>query len=161
MNYVQGFEIMASLLFCVYLLWVSWQDVQEMQVVRYSHLLGVVAFLLQAVVKTLLTNEGEFHGMMKYLSAGLVLLVFQIVAYYFKLYGLADVIVFFLCGLYMLLEKGVERYLLAYFMVQAISGSLLLVVQFLKGNVKGMRFRCPVPYIPYISVAFILTNMVL
>ena len=152
---------MASLIFGVYLLWVSCQDVQEMQVVRYSHLLGVLAFLLQAVVKIILPNAREPHSMLEYLSAGLVLMVLQIMAYFFRLYGLADVFVFLLCGLYMLLEKGVDRYLLAYFMVQALSGSLLLVVQFLKGNIKGMRLRAPVPYIPYISVAFILTNMVL
>lgn len=152
---------MASLIFGVYLLWVSCQDVQEMQVVRYSHLLGVLAFLLQAVVKIILPNAMDLHSMVEYLSAGLVLMVLQLMAYFFRLYGLADVFVFLLCGLYMLLEKGVDRYLLAYFMVHAISGSLLLVVQLLKGNVKGMHLRCSVPYIPYISVAFILTNMVL
>ncbi|MBR2036398.1 MAG: hypothetical protein IKJ39_09035 [Lachnospiraceae bacterium] len=152
---------MASLIFDGYLVWVSWQDVQEMQVVRYSHLLGVLAFLLQVVIKMMTPNERELHSMVEYLSAGLVLLVLQILAHFLNLYGLGDVIVFFLCGLYMLLEKGVEHYLLAYFMVQALSGSLLLVVQFLKGNIKGMRLKAPIPYIPYISVAFILTNMVL
>ena len=83
MNYVQGFEIMASLIFGVYLLWVSCQDVQEMQVVRYSHLLGVLAFLLQAVVKIILPNARELHSMVEYLSAGLVLMVLQIMAYFF------------------------------------------------------------------------------
>ena len=72
MNYVQGFEIMARRIFGVYLLWVSCQDVQEMQVVRYSHLLGVLAFLLQAVVKIILPNARELHSMVEYLSAGLV-----------------------------------------------------------------------------------------
>lgn len=152
---------MASLIFLLYLIWVSWQDVQEMQVVRYSHLLGALAIVLQVILSLLSDNGSELDCAKEYLSAGSLLLVIQILAYYFKLYGLADVLVFFLCGLYMLLEKGVERYLMAYFMVQAISGSLLLVVQLLKGNVKGMHLRCSVPYIPYISVAFILTNMVL
>ena len=79
----------------------------------------------------------------------------------FKLYGFADVIVLFLSGVFLLLEKGTEKYLLAYFMVQALSGSLLLMVQLAKGNVKGMNLKRPIPYIPYISFAFILTNMVL
>ena len=152
---------MASLIFGGYLIWVSWQDIQEMQVVRYSHLLGVLAIVLHVISSLLSDNGSEFYCVKKYLSAGSLLLVLQILAHFLNLYGLGDVIVFFLCSMYMLLEKGVEQYLLAYFMLQAISGSLLLAVQFLKGNIKGMRLRAPVPYIPYISVAFILTNMVL
>ena len=157
MNFAQGLEIMANLIFVTYLAWVSWQDNKELQVVRYSHLLGVFAVPLQVILqKTRIVNS-----LNEYFIAILVLLVLQGIAYRFKLYGFADVIVFFLCGTFLLLEKGTEKYLLAYFLVQAVSGSLLLLVQLAKGNVKGLNLKRPAPYIPYICFAFILTNMVL
>lgn len=157
MNFAQGLEIMADLFFVAYLIWVSWQDNKEMQVVRYSHLLGLFAVVLQVILqKTRIVNS-----LNEYFIAISVLLLLQSIAYHFKLYGFADVIVFFLCGTFLLLEKGAEKYLMAYFLVQAVSGSLLLLAQFAKGNVKGLNLKRPVPYIPYICFAFILTNMVL
>ena len=96
-----------------------------------------------------------------FLMGVFVLVLLQMAACRFKWYGFADVIVFFLCGMFLLLKKGEEKYLLAYFLMQAIAGSFLWGVQLLKKNVKGLNLCSPVPYIPYISVAFILTNMVL
>jgi len=46
-------------------------------------------------------------------------------------------------------------------MVHAVSGMLLLAVQIVKRNVKRGKLLRPVPYIPYICFAFILTNVVL
>ena len=148
---------MADIGFIVYLLWVSRQDMKEMQVVRYSHIIGMLAVVLQVF------SHGPWciGSICAYFLAFLILLFLQFAAWLFKLYGFADVIVLFLSGVFLLLEKGTEKYLLAYFMVQALSGSLLLMVQLAKGNVKGMDLKRPIPYIPYISFAFILTNMVL
>lgn len=157
MSFAQGLEIMASLIFATYLIWVSWQDIKERQVVRYSHLLGLFAIFLKGI----LHNERHSYSAKEYIAAVLVLLVLQIIASSLKLYGFADVLVFFLCGVFSLFHKGVENYLPAYFVLQVISGSLLLVVQLAKRNVKGLNLKHPIPYIPYISVAFILTNMVL
>lgn len=157
MSFVQGLEIMASLVFCIYLIWISWQDYIEMKVVRYSHLLGIAAIFLLVILE----KRKVCFSVKEFIFAGFVLLFLQIIAYYFKLYGFADVIVLFLCGLFFLVRKGTEQYLLAYFIVQAISGTLLFGVQIFKKNVHGLKLQHPVPYIPYISVAFILTNMVL
>lgn len=148
---------MASFIFVVYLIWISWQDYKEMQVVRYSHLVGALAIVLQASL-----NGRKIAGDLgEYFLAFLVLLFLQLIACWLKIYGFADVIVFFLSGIFLLLEKGTKNHLLAYFLMQAISGGLLLVVQMVQGNVKGSKLKQPVPYIPYICVAFILTNMVL
>ena len=51
MNYGQGFEVMADLVFTGYLIWAAWQDQREMMVVRYTHGLGLLAVLMLAVVK--------------------------------------------------------------------------------------------------------------
>ncbi len=161
MNFVQGFEITASIVFGIYLIWVSWQDFKEMQVVRYSHLLGVAAIFLQTIQLILLEKGCTNYEAKEYLAAAVILLLFQVVAYWFKLYGPADVFVCYLCGVFFILDKGVEHCLIAYFALQAIAGCMLLIIQFMKGNVKGVCLRKPVPYIPYISVAFFLTNMVL
>ena len=152
---------MANVIFSIYLIWVSLQDYREMQVVRYSHGLGIAAILLEILRIVFWRDGSETYIVREYMSAGFVLLLLQVVACLFKLYGIADMIVLFLCGIFLLLRKGIEYYLMAYFMAQAISGILLLMFQFIKGNVKGTNLRNPVPYIPYISIAFFLTNMVL
>ena len=157
MNYVPEFEIMVSCIFMAYLAWVSWQDYREMQVVRYSHGLGLLAIVLGVFLqKAYIWNRGN-----EYFLAFLVLLLTQSASHWLKLYGLADAIVFFLCGLFFLVQGGTEVYLLAYVMLQAISGGLLFVVQTVKRNRKGLNLKHAVPYIPYIYFAFILTNVVL
>ena len=148
---------MASVLFVAYLIWVSWQDKKEMQVIRYSHVLGIMAIVLQVVI---LKVDGVDVGR-NCLIAMVHLSVLQVIAYKFQWYGMADVIVLFLCGIWIFLTKGNEDYLRIYFLMQAIAGCLLWCVQWLKKNVKGLCLRHPVAYIPYISFAFILTNMVL
>lgn len=160
MNFEQGLEIMASIVFYMYLIWVSRQDLKEMQVVRYSHILGVAAIFLQIVPKAL-QSDSRIYEAREYWVAVMVLLFLQMGACFLRMYGLADVFVCFLCDIFFLLEYGLEYYLPAHFLMQAIAGGLLLMVQLVKGNVKGTRLKRPVPYIPYLSVAFILTNMVL
>lgn len=161
MNFVQEFEITASIVFYIYLIWVSWQDFKEMQVVRYSHFLGMTALFLQ-IIQLILLEKGCVNNEAKeYLVAVLMLLLLQVVACWFKIYGIADAFVCCLCSVFFVLDKGIEHCITAYFMMQAIAGCMLLIVQFIKGNIKGVSLRQPVPYIPYISVAFFLTNMVL
>ena len=60
MNYVPEFEIMVSCIFMAYLAWVSWQDYREMQVVRYSHGLGLLAIVLGVFLqKAYIWNRGN------------------------------------------------------------------------------------------------------
>ena len=101
MSFVQGLEIMASLVFCIYLIWISWQDYIEMKVVRYSHLLGIAAIFLLVILE----KRKVCFSVKEFIFAGFVLLFLQIIAYYFKLYGFADVIVLFLCGLFFFGKK--------------------------------------------------------
>ena len=152
---------MANVIFSIYLIWVSLQDYREMQVVRYSHGLGIAAILLEILRIVFLQDGSDIYKVWEYMWAGVILLLLQMAAYLFKLYGVADMFVFLLCGMFLLFQKGTGCYLTMYFMIHAVSGILLLVVQFIKGNVKGANLRQPVPYIPYISIAFFLTNMVL
>lgn len=147
---------MASISFTGYLIWVSWQDYREMMVVRYSHCLGLVA----VIILTVLNRQAIKAQPMAYLAGLIMVLLVQIVAYKCRLYGMADILVFFMCGLYFLVTKGPELYLIAYIMVPAVSGVLLLIVQILKKNVRGVHLHRPVAYIPYICVAFVLTNVV-
>ena len=157
MSFAQGLEIMASIVFLGYLLWAAWQDVKEMQVVRYTHVAGLLAVVLQAILNRKLIMQ----SVQAYIIAIVILLAIQITAKWLDLYGVADMIAFFLIGLYFLFRVGVRHYLLTYFFTQALSGILLLAVQVWKHNVKSLKLRHSVPYIPYISVAFGLTNMVL
>ena len=156
MSYEQEFAIMADLIFMVYLIWVSWQDQKEMMVVRYSHGLGLFAIVILAI------GHNEMIATMPWeCGVGFLIVLFvQIVAYQCKFYGMADVFVFTMCGLYFWLQKGPQLYLTAYVTVMAVSGCLLLAVQIVKRNVNGVCLRKSVAYIPYISVAFVLTNMV-
>ncbi len=156
MSYEQGFAIMADVAFAVYLLWVSKQDYREMQVVRYSHGLGLAAIIILA----LLNRKDIMECPMEYILGVVFVWLMQIIAYKCHLYGIADILVFFVCGLYFLMRKGPELYLAAYMVLHALSCFLLLVIQIIKRNVKGMRLSKPVAYIPYISIAFVLTNVV-
>lgn len=157
MNYVPELEIIADGIFTVYLLWASWQDKKGMQVVRYSHILGLSAIVLKICLQKHLVLSDWIEFILMFFGAYMT----QFFAFRLKLYGLADVIVLFLCGIYFEVDKGISEALTAYFTVQAIAGVLLLVIQTVKGNIVGMVFRQPVPYIPYISVAFFLTKGVL
>lgn len=156
MSYGQEFAIMASLVFTGYLIWVSWQDHKEMLVARYSHGLGLGAVLILVMVQKndIIEHLGE------YAIGFAVVLTVQMAAYKGACYGRADVLVFLMCGLYFLCQKGPQLYLTAYLMVQAVSGCLLLLVQTARHNIHGMYLRKPVAYIPYICVAFVLTNVV-
>ena len=156
MNYELGFAIMANVIFVMYLFWVSWQDFKERLVVRYSHGLGVLAIILLAILK----KEDIADAPMEYWVGLIFVLLIQVAAYKYRLYGLADVLVFLICGLYFLVQKGPQLYLTAYILLQALAGCFLLGVQIAKRNVQGVRLYKPVAYIPYISFAFILTNVV-
>ena len=156
MSYEQGFAIIADIIFAIYLLWVSHQDYREMQVVRYSHGLGLAAI----VVLTILNKRDFMEYPMEYITGVIVVLMIQVIAYKCHLYGMADILVFFVCGLYFLISKGPEVYFTAYMVLQALSGCFLLMIQIVKNNVKGVHLCKPVAYIPYISFAFILTNVV-
>lgn len=156
MNYGHGFEIMASVIFIGYLLWVSWQDYREKMVVRYSHGLGLMAI----VILLLLRRHAIAEQPLEYLIGVCIVLISQGVAYKCSFYGLADVLVFLMCGLYFLVQKGPHLYLTAYVMVLAVSGCALLLVQIFKGNVKRLHLRKAVAYIPYICFAFVLTKVV-
>jgi len=157
MNYVPGFEIMADWIFGLYLLWAAFQDIKEMQVIRYTHLLGIAGICLQGFLhKGMVIQEAP-----AYLAAFFILCFCQVAVARLKLYGVADAIVFFLCGTFGLAKAGTDYYLFMYLMVHAVSGMLLLAVQIVKRNVKRGKLLRPVPYIPYICFAFILTNVVL
>lgn len=157
MNYGQELETMAKALFGVYLIWVSWQDKKEMQVFRYSHLLGIVAIILQII----LLDADRKEVTKGWLAAVCFLILLQIIACRFRWYGIADAMVLFLCGVWLFLKGGIDYYLQAYFVMEAFAGSVLWGIQLLKKNIKGLCLRQPVAYIPYICVAFILTNIVL
>ena len=98
-------EIMVDIIFVLYLIWVSWQDYKSMEVVRYSHLSGLFAIVLQLFLQVILHNVMDDKMIEKIIAGFLacfVLLVTQIVGCFIRLYGVADGIVFFLCGLFML-----------------------------------------------------------
>ncbi len=181
MKYAPEFEIIADFLFVGYLLWASLQDIRQMQVARYTHVVGVIAVCMRIVcrcgnvnleaqgfyesVDTLVESILRPKGMPAYwvewllsmcLHAGL-----QYMSQLCRLYGLADAIVFFLCGMYWSIGYGMYSSLMGSMLLQSIAGILLFVVQIAKKNLKRMHFKAPVPYIPYIFVAFFLTNGVL
>ena len=164
MNYAPELEIMVDIIFVLYLIWVSWQDYKSMQVVRYSHLSGLFAIVLQLFLRVVL-HDLRIYDMPEEIIAGfvacLMLLVMQIAACFIRLYGAADGIVFFLCGVFMVVKEGAEGFMQTFLCLTAVSGVMLLVVQAMKGNLKGVGLKHPVPYIPYISFAFILTKWVL
>lgn len=150
---------MGKLIFMGYLLWSSVQDRKEMQVVRYTHLLGIFAVVCSgwSYLRSMATTEElVVMGL-----AAACLIFTQLLAWKCRMYGMADVIVFCLTGLLLLFEKGITEGIMGYLYVHAVSGGMLGVVQWGKGNLKGVRLKQPIPYIPYISVAFFLTNMVL
>ena len=106
MNYEQGSAIIADIIFVIYLLWVSQQDYREMQVVRYSHGLGLAAI----VVLIILNRRELMEYPMEYIMGVIFVLLMQIIAHKCHLYGMADILVFFFCGLYFLIRKGPEVY---------------------------------------------------
>lgn len=150
---------MGKLIFMGYLLWSSMQDKKEMQVVRYTHLLGAFAVICSGV--QYLRSRATAGEIVVMGLAAVCLMFMQLLAWKCRMYGLADVIVFCLIGLFFMFEKGIAEGIMGYLYVYAVSGAMLGVVQWGKGNLKGVRLRQPIPYIPYISVAFFLTNMVL
>lgn len=156
MNCVQGFEITAEGIFYGYLLWAAWQDHREKLVVRYTHILGLAAVMLLLYMR----KEAVFAEILLYGWNVLLICILQAAAYRWHLYGLADAFVFCLCGFFFLMKYGCEMYLSVYLLVFALSGCMMLFVQMYKGNIKGVRLLMPTAYIPYISFAFFLTNVV-
>lgn len=164
MNCVPGSEAMADNLFCMYLIWVSCQDAKERLVVRYSHLPGILAVLWKSAV----VPSGN-PAWTEILFTGLILLLLQYISCRVHLYGVADGIVFWVCSMFCTVEHlGTKpagdmflQGLTACFMIQAVAGILLLLVQLGGRNVRGRSLKVPVAYIPYISCAFFLTKGVL
>ena len=178
MNYAPEFAVMADRLFYVYLLWVSCQDAKEMQVVRYSHLTGILAIVIKLICYSIddiasgdsLGNVCAGRNIVVILVGAAILSGIQYMSCRQKLYGVADGIVFWVGGMFLLVERlGVKGAaeemvfsgLTAFFMMQALSGLLLILVQAAKGNIKSGIFKQSIAYIPYISVAFFLTKGVL
>ena len=157
MNYAQELEIMVNGIFVIYLIWTAWQDYREMQVVRYSHILGIVGVLAMAGIRW---KEIRIFPL-EYVSAFVIILLLQMIAYWFSIYGMADVVVFCMCGWFFVLHRGVNSYLTVYIMLIAVSCCMLFIVQILKNNIQGLHLKKSVAYIPYICVAFVLTNLVL
>lgn len=164
MNYVRGFEIMASVLFGAYLFWVSMQDAKEMQVVRYSHLLGVVAILCVLLTRCVWSAgsvvEAGTIWKVHLWEIGVVWLL-QFIGYKIRLYGLADVFVVGICATFYYFASGKYQCLFFGVALYAVSGILLLLVEFARGNLKGWKLEQKVPYIPYVAVAFFLTKWVI
>ena len=164
MNYIRVFEITASILFAGYMFWVSMQDAKEMQVARYSHLLGVVAVVC-AMIGTGILGTGSAGAGNDFWQQNLweiiVIWLLQFIGYKHRFYGLADVFVTGLCASFYYFESRTYACLFFYFASYAVAGILLLVTQLAIGNLKGFRLRQKVPYIPYISVAFFLTKWVI
>lgn len=76
-----------------------------------------------------------------------------------KLYGKADCHAFCVCAvMYALLEKG----MLCYLLHMALSLLLLTCVQWRRGNItRSANLKIPVPFIPYIVLAFLLLYLVI
>ncbi len=157
MNLGLELEIMASIIFLVYLLWASLQDIRRLLVIRYTHCIGLCAIAVQIWAD----RERFFSNVLVYCGVTAVLLLIGVTADRAKLYGLADNVVFTLCGLFWAVCREAAYCMEYYLLLHIISCGLLLGVQMCRHNVKGLKLRHPVPYIPYISVAFVLTNMVL
>lgn len=143
---------MDKLLFLLYLIWISYQDFREMQVVRYSHLLGLAAIVWAIVIHG---DSGVFSWEL------LMVYLLQIIGFALKWYGLADAIVMCICATFYCAIVGSTRCFLFCFAMQAMAGILLILVQILKNNINGLKLKKPIPYIPYISIAFFLTKWVI
>ncbi len=149
---------MDKILFAIYLIWISVQDFKTMQVVRYSHLLGITAIVLAATEHGL--NVAATVSVMNVAEIVLVCLL-EITGYFLKCYGLADVFSVCICAAFYFFESNRYECVLFTLLLQSVSGILLIVVQMFKGNIKGLHLKQSVPYIPYISVSFFLTKWVL
>lgn len=164
MNYAHGFAIMSNFLFVAYLLWASWQDLCQMCVVRYTHLLGCAAIIcamfsneiFAMLQMPLSTNEWIQNGW-----EIIIVIILQIIGCYFKCYGLADVFTICICVIFYYFETGIYKCLFFYFGFYVTAGLLLLVTQCAMNNVKGLNLKKQVPFIPYLSVAFFLTKWVI
>ena len=164
MDYIHVFEIMASILFIAYLFWASLQDVREMKVARYTHLLAVLAIIctiLSKVVCCMDSSVYENRLWLRNLWEILLSCSFHWIGCRLCFYGLADVFVMNLCDVFYFFQSGTYGCLFFCFASYATSGILLLVVQLINGNLKGFHLKRKVPYIPYISIAFFLTKWVI
>lgn len=163
MDYIRVFEIMASVLFAIYLFWGSMQDAKEMKVARYTHLLGLVAIIWIMIARGVLHVDTAVGGSVfwrQYLWEIIVVWLLQFIGYKLRFYGLADVFVIGLCASFYYFESEIYRCLFFYFVLYATSGILLLLMQLIHGNLKGFRLKEKVAFIPYISIAFFLTKWV-
>lgn len=164
MSYAHVFAIMSNLLFVMYLLWASFQDLRQMRIARYTHLLGCVA-----IICAMLSKDIFVVSRMRWMATVWVqnvweiaiVIILQIIGYYFKCYGLADVFTICICVMFYYFETGIYRCLFFYFLFYAMAGLLLVVTQCAMHNVKGLNFKKQVPFIPYVSIAFFLTKWVI
>ncbi len=163
MNCIREFATMDNVLFALYLIWISVQDLKDMQVVRYSHLLGVTAVGWNVIAN-------GFYSVGAFLTDGTlamhfmeiaVVLLLQTLSCIFKCYGLADALTICLCSIFYFFKSNRYQCVLFSLLLQSVSGVLLIVVQIFKDNIKGLQLKQAVPYVPYISVAFFLTKWVL
>ena len=164
MNYIRVFEIMASVLFGIYLFWVSMQDAKELQVARYSHLLGVTAIVCMMVARSVWRTEhvvGALDLWGTQLWEIVVIWVLQFIGYKLRFYGLADVFTMGICATFYYFDSGRYQCLVFGVVLYAVSGILLLAIELARGNLKGWKLKQKVPYIPYIAVAFFLTKWVI
>ena len=164
MDYVHVLEIMASALFVAYLIWAMQQDVKEMQVARYTHLLGLGAIIISALSTTIngQLDVGNTEVLWRQnLWEIVVVCLLQFIGYKLRCYGLADVFLISLCSAFYYFQSAQYHCLYFYFVLYAISGVLLLFVELCRGNLKGLKLKQKVPYIPYISIAFFLTKWVI
>ena len=164
MDYIHVLEIMASVLFAAYLLWAVQQDVKEMKVARFTHLLGLGAVMV-SILASAMSRHLESGNIEKIWTQNIwelaVVFLLQYIGYKLRCYGLADVFVIGLCSLFYYFQSAEYRCLYFYFLLYAIAGTILLFVQLCCGNLKGLKLKQKVPYIPYISIAFFLTKWVI
>ncbi len=75
-----------------------------------------------------------------------------------RAYGRADSHAFSCCALFFAFSGfGLEAHILH----MSLALGLLTVVQLIRGNIDGRgKLRCPVPFIPYISVSFLVVFMI-
>lgn len=144
--------MIGKFIFFLYLVCISLQDIKTMKVTRIFHVMGIAGVII------MLIQEG--YSDVSYTPIVFFLLI-QLGCYCFGCYGLADLFLFINCSLYMGVSYTKEDTLLYLFLFQLLANILLIVVQLCVGNFRKGRLRKKVAYIPYLSTAFILTNIVL
>ncbi len=141
---------MPIIIFACYLVGVSTQDIKEKSVSRIWHLFAFLALMFS-------TNPKLFFLSVLWNLAIVVLCYWQ---YKKGAYGLADVFVLLNCSMFFAISRGSIRFLWEFCLFYFLAIILVYLHQYVNKNIKQYRFLRKVPYIPYLSCAFILTNMV-